>query len=244
MRMRKPAAHPASVIAWGFVVFLGCSTVLENSGKDVVTGTDTIPTETEALSEVLDVAAPECDILFQDCVIDEGCYLKNDGVGCEPAGSAKEGDPCTFLNSCEPGMACVNLPGGSACALLCATDDDLHDKACKTICTDTFGTLTDVEGVGFCKEKVPIVPCDILKQDCPEGQGCYLSMDGVTCNTTTKGLAVNEDCKFANECAPGLVCINDICSKVCDTSVPPDCPVGKPVCNPIAEAPGAGVCVE
>lgn len=197
----------------------------------------------DSAGETADAPAPECDVLFQDCIIGQGCYLTSDGTSCEVAGSAKEGEACTFLNTCEPGMACVDLDAGSVCALLCDTEDDQDPKACKTLCADTFGTLADVEGVGFCKASDPVIPCDILLQDCPAGQGCYLAMTGVACAQTTTGLDLEDDCEFANECKPGLICLNGACTKVCDPAAP-DCPLHLSTCNALPELGAAGICAE
>ncbi|NOZ00670.1 MAG: hypothetical protein GXP54_02115 [Deltaproteobacteria bacterium] len=230
------AALSAATIAWS------CSS--GNGGTDAAVQDGGIDADIEAEVQQDTPTKPECDPLFQDCVIDEGCYLKGGGkVGCETAGTAKEGEACVFVNSCEAGLVCVNLDSGSVCAVLCSVSDDQNAKACKTICKQTYGTLADTDGLGFCKAQDPIIPCDILAQDCPEGQGCYLSQTGISCVKTSKGLDLDATCEFANECKPGLVCVNAVCHKVCDPDKP-DCPLNLPTCGAMPGVDGAGVCVE
>lgn len=244
MNLNRPVPGPA----WAgllTVLLVACSSSGDNG--DTTVGDpgpmgETGP-ETEVSGDVPDTSTFECDVLFQDCVIGDGCYLTSDGSACQAAGSAKEGEACAFLNTCEPGMACVNLDAGSVCALLCDADDDQDPKACKTLCTDTFGTLAGVDGVGFCKASDPVIPCDILLQDCPAGQGCYLALTGVACAQTTDGLELEDDCEFANQCKPGLICLNGACTQVCDPAAP-DCPLHLSTCSAVPELGGAGICAE
>jgi len=202
--------------------------------------------EVGSLSDIDDTgndgsAQDKCDLLEQNCPEGEGCFHTTVGIRCIVAGSSDVGEECYYTNDCSPGLVCVDLAAGSVCATLCSLDSD-HAKACSAICDETFGKLADIEGLGFCKENQPVVPCDILAQDCPEGQGCYLSNDGVSCGDTAAGLGPYEQCEYANDCVPGLVCVNGECHQVCDPESP-RCPEDHPVCHEPPGLENAGICI-
>jgi hypothetical protein len=62
---------------------------------------------------------PTCDPLAQDCPPGFGCWGIDDDFVCAPdAGgdTGAYGDPCEFLNVCDPGLACVNPDVVPGCA--------------------------------------------------------------------------------------------------------------------------------
>ncbi len=64
----------------------------------------------------LAVCIPTCNPLAQDCAQDEGCYPVDTGFTCAPDASGDaglEGDPCEFINACDPGLYCG--PPGPDC---------------------------------------------------------------------------------------------------------------------------------
>jgi hypothetical protein len=82
---------------------------------------------------VLILCLPGCDPLLQDCPDGEGCYPVNEGMACAPDASGPDagvaGDPCEYINVCDPGLACINaeyVPGCAGavgcCAPFCDTD--------------------------------------------------------------------------------------------------------------------------
>lgn len=70
---------------------------------------------------------PLCDPLTQDCVRGQGCYSTYQGWICTPDASGElgdYGDPCEFLNACDPGFVCVSAEQVSDCSgsAGCCTD--------------------------------------------------------------------------------------------------------------------------
>ena len=92
--------------------------------------------------DVLPLCLPTCDPLDPEAVCGEGegCYPVGDGFQCAPDASGDGGlaaQPCSFINACDPGSACVN-PGfvpGCATAGCCAPFCDLDEPD-----TCPFGT--------------------------------------------------------------------------------------------------------
>lgn len=62
----------------------------------------------------LNLCLPGCDPLLQDCIPGQACYPIGPGFTCAPDSSGTEGvdgDPCEFINVCDPGLMCID--GGS-----------------------------------------------------------------------------------------------------------------------------------
>lgn len=83
---------------------------------------------------VLPLCLPTCDPLDGDldCEDGQGCYPVGDSFQCAPDASSDEGSPntpCSFINACDPGSACVNddlVPGcvgAGCCTLFCDLDE-------------------------------------------------------------------------------------------------------------------------
>ena len=79
---------------------------------------------------------PSCDPLAQDCAEGQGCYPFVENWGCSPDASGDMGvfgDPCEFVNVCDPGLICVNAAlvpdceGGLGC---CTEVCDLSAPVC------------------------------------------------------------------------------------------------------------------
>ena len=58
---------------------------------------------------------------------------------------------------------------------------------------------------------MPVVECDPLAQDCPEGQACALSSQQFACVTVSVDGAAGDACVAAGECGAGLACRSGIC---------------------------------
>jgi len=59
---------------------------------------------------VLALCIPGCDPLAQDCPEGEACYVFGDQFVCEVDASGRAGapgDPCEFINACDPGALCA-----------------------------------------------------------------------------------------------------------------------------------------
>ncbi|MFO0634951.1 MAG: ribulose phosphate epimerase [Nannocystaceae bacterium] len=68
---------------------------------------------------VLTLCLPTCDPLLQDCDPGQACYPVDDGFACGPDASGEMGgfgDPCEFLNVCDPGLFCANAAAVPGCA--------------------------------------------------------------------------------------------------------------------------------
>jgi hypothetical protein len=75
---------------------------------------------------ILNLCLPSCDPLAQDCPGDQACYPVDDRFVCAPDASGEQGlagDPCAFLNVCDPGTACLAaemVPGCAGATGCCA----------------------------------------------------------------------------------------------------------------------------
>ncbi|MEX1364920.1 MAG: ribulose phosphate epimerase [Nannocystaceae bacterium] len=91
---------------------------------------------------VLILCRAECDPLLQDCLGSAACLPANgtDGFVCivDASGeSGAPGDPCEFLNSCDPGLFCANaevvpdcVGSGGCCSEFCDLSDADPDAGC------------------------------------------------------------------------------------------------------------------
>jgi hypothetical protein len=93
----------------------------------------------------LNVCIPECNPLEAACPSGSRCYHWPDD-GCEflcgsPTSSpVADGEPCTYINECEPGSACVEATlfgpgceGEQCCTSFCDPEDPEGDNACEAL---------------------------------------------------------------------------------------------------------------
>jgi len=83
---------------------------------------------------------PLCDPLLQDCPDGQACYGIDESFTCVPDASGEMGvygDPCEFINACDPGLFCANADGVPGCAgtqgccsEFCDLDDPTGDAQC------------------------------------------------------------------------------------------------------------------
>lgn len=146
---------------------------------------------------------------------------------CVLGGSSRaDGTACSAEYDCRRGSACLDGPNGRRCHRLCragsSSDCDSGD-----VCGATVSTADAC--LRMCLES-----CDLVAQDCPSGQGCYLFSPGgsgedvIAC--LTSGTApIGGSCMYANECVRSGVCLlsgsSGICFEVCNTSA--DCSGGR-----------------
>lgn len=114
---------------------------------------------------VLNLCLPSCDPLLQDCPENQGCYSVFGPFACAPDASGESfgspGDPCEFINSCDPGNTCVDSDefgpacvGASGC---CSPFCDVSDPSCSMPsheCVPFFDEGTapaGLEDVGSCR---------------------------------------------------------------------------------------------
>ncbi|MBK8238818.1 MAG: ribulose phosphate epimerase [Deltaproteobacteria bacterium] len=113
---------------------------------------------------VLILCLPYCDPLLQDCGTEEACYPEPNGFFCSPDAGGETGgfgDPCEFLNVCDPGLFCAdaatvpNCMGSTGC---CSEYCDTSDPAATCMgqgqeCTpfyDAGQAPPGYENVGIC----------------------------------------------------------------------------------------------
>lgn len=86
-----------------------------------------------ANEDVLALCIPACNPLDPEACPDGGCYAVGDMFHCAPDASGNAGgpgDPCMYINVCDPGLSCVTgdiVPGCDAincCSSLCSIGDD------------------------------------------------------------------------------------------------------------------------
>ena len=77
----------------------------------------------------------QCNPLLQNCPRGQACYPINDNWTCAPDASERAGaygDPCEFINVCDPGLICLNAASVPDCAGAqgcCSEVCDLSDPA-------------------------------------------------------------------------------------------------------------------
>lgn len=81
--------------------------------------------------------------------------------------------------------------------------------------------------------------CDLLAQNCGANRGCYPGPGGrATCQAPQPGAA---PCTDSVTCAPGTICVDTVCTPLCNT-VQPVCP-SMQLCNALPMFPGVGYCL-
>lgn len=75
--------------------------------------------------------------------------------------------------------------------------------------------------------------CDLLRQNCLEGDGCYPGPDGNGVCAPAGGRGEITDCQSHDECLPGFICAQGtaggslMCLRVCDPRAATTCPGGR-----------------
>ncbi len=104
-----------------------------------------------------------CNPLTQDCPEGQGCYLLDTRFVCgvDVSGPAGEvGDPCEFINTCDPGLLCVQAAdltvcegGPGCCSPVCEVNDPMPPCEPADVCVPWFGpgrAHPGLENIGFC----------------------------------------------------------------------------------------------
>jgi hypothetical protein len=88
---------------------------------------------------------PACDPLLQDCPEGQACYGIDDVFTCVPDASGETGlygDPCEFINVCDPGLFCANaetVPGCTGSLGCCSEFCDLESAEGDAQCSGVAG---------------------------------------------------------------------------------------------------------
>lgn len=110
-----------------------CTAMCTNSPDNPIC-TDPDTTCVIANSGLIILCLPVCDPILQDCPTGLGCYPINDSFVCAPDASGDDmgapGDPCEFINTCDPASACISVDayggcggGTGCCSPFCPLDD-------------------------------------------------------------------------------------------------------------------------
>ena len=177
------------------------------------------------------------------CATDQNCTLiAENTLGCVTAGTAGYGEECSQSLPCRRG-ACLTLDGEVyTCRQYCRQTDNQ--------CPDERPCNVIIRGTDYRVCGEPVTTCDILQQDCPQGQGCYLaSVDGQTRCADSGGIGLDQPCTAGNDCEPGLVCGGPEggqgrCLLVCDLGAAEPACAEDQACYSIGVSvlPNVGVC--
>lgn len=213
--------------------------------------------------------AGACDLLRQDCPNTpsgerQACVYALNAMGVSETqcvqildGGGALGEPCCSLNSCDPGLVCMDSVGGSSGA--CTTMGRCQRYCCGDTSTCAPGEICapynpDFRG-GVCD---PIDRCDLVRQTGCEsmpGTSCYPSSgsDPRCLRPTAAMVPVGGTCMFTNDCVPGSTCIGmpvgamtvNRCNHFCDVADgAADCAAfGGMPCRTVSFLPaGVGIC--
>lgn len=172
-------------------------------------------------------AKGKCDIVLQDCPAQQECIVNNDSTTeCRPVEASQQlpmGRSCCpngAANPCLPGLTCV----GNACA-----DGGPQTGRCSPACCDGDDQAcgkSDPEGIsGACNltlvrgdEQTPLHSvctyaqrCKPFKvEPCKTGETCLVEDKvGTASCADSFGKLNRAPCTFGNECADGLICLNN-----------------------------------
>lgn len=207
------------------LAMVGCGDDEDGHGGPVDGGGDANMGQTDgSVDGGVAVCPPgECDLAAQDCGSGQGCYFAAGADGgavspmCATEGMGALGTECMDANDCSAGLFCLGPTGmmGTCRGVCCLGSDDPCPSGTECLIPVTAAGPSDT-GVGACA-----VPneCDLLGSDCGPSEGCYPSIKpGVTVCVAGGDLTEGESCNLANDCAPGLICTDGECTKLCDRS--------------------------
>lgn len=180
------------------------------------------------------VEAAACDPLDASSIDDADeadaaisyCMLRDIEPACYVAGTHQEGEACSSVNECAPGLGCFLPLGSSAvCARICCPGDP-HPCTDDEICHPD-GTLVSGRKPpwGHCAPRE--IGCDVLAAEetvqCGREQACYftsLASDARTeCFPRGRG-AVGDVCVEQNDCGARMVCLGALgpsrCARLCE----------------------------
>lgn len=203
---------------------------------------------------------PSCELYIDRCADGFKCTLVDDSgdgtfekLGCSPLPDSPAGelDACSYdvcwQDSCGAGLACAATgPGEGICRAMCQEAQDPCTGP-EEVCVEVLGQ------VGLCRPG-----CQILLQDCANGEGCFFEIDAAesSCALENRANEAGAECSSYDDCAVGNLCMPSAfvggcpggaascCTQVCDATAGNPCSGGT-VCIGLS-VPGqeeAGVCV-
>jgi hypothetical protein len=170
------------------------------------------------------------------CAADEKCAIVDNAeaqtteIACVPDGNKQQGDACAGRadgsDDCGEGLFCSALGYVAQCQPYCNVADP---SACATSCTELDVSSQTGEstpsGYGVC-----LPSCDLLEQDCADGNACVFVESPFPVCAKFSSLADGEDCEFYNQCEKGAACVlvnadktSNMCTPLCDATVAGSC---------------------
>ena len=209
MRLCRPALLLAAAAS-----LLACGDDAQPAANDTTAAEDTAPSEDLAGdAATADTSSPPaCNPITQTgCPDDQNCTFGDDGKTplCVAGGEVLYGDECGSAAPCARGI-CMSLNDtGYRCY-----------KFCQTVAhCDAQASCLALSGVSYkvCEIKDLYDNCDLLVQDCADAKGCYVIANEPQPVCLPPGAALAGDvCDNASACAPGHLCINQRCKRICD----------------------------
>lgn len=169
------------------------------------------------------------------CDTDEKCTLavvtatQSVSFQCVPDGTKPEGAECALredgTDDCAQGLFCNGVSTVPRCQPYCDVTDAV---SCDTLCTELnvgHGGVAVASGYGVCQP-----PCDLLAQDCDEGDACvFLESPFPVCGKAGAA-APGETCVYYDDCEAGAACVLKNAAQTAS------------MCTPFCEATQAGSC--
>lgn len=198
-----------------------------------------------------------CDPFEDACGADERCApvfsfdIGDEVVGadyfCVLEGQVAEGGLCRGVSTGDDESGNELVTDDCAAGLFCATLGT--ERRCRALCD---GDRAGCNAAEFCRGIsmepllavcIPADNCDLLEQDCEEGDGCYATTgsDGRLLSHCFEFLPpprgageVGAPCDFTGDCAPGSDCFSDpsdpnqfVCRQFCEPRTSEStCPTG------------------
>ena len=204
-----------SACDWYATLCVAFACVLSCQGCTSKETTDA-PGDTSGASSLCQVDGPSgasCNPYCDDCSVGDHCTVVGEALKCAASGVRLDGDVCSETTQCAPGLGCFGLNGAEpVCHRFCALDEH-----CRT--TDICAQRVQLEGglqVSLCAP--PASACALEGMDCPEGDACQLTNDGLRCGVPGE-LPAGAPCREygANACQAGLHCVV-VCTPICSLS--------------------------
>lgn len=156
-----------------------------------------------------------CDPLTSNgCATTDQCYPTADKPVCAKHGAVAEGAVCQINTQCSKGHLCV----GDKCKRICDHTGANKLVGCPQaeICDKLV--YSDGKDVGFNMGScIKVDVCNLTTEvGCPPAEMCAYTANGKIC-TKAGIVAAGGACKYANDCAKGLICIGNpgVCKPKC-----------------------------
>jgi hypothetical protein len=175
------------------------------------------------------------------CKAREKCVLFAEAAGslkftCVPDGDKAEGEACASrgdgTDDCAKGLFCNGIATTPRCQPYCNVEDA---AACDTECTELNVSHAGVSlpsGYGVCQPT-----CDLLEQDCAEGDACIFFLSPFPVCAKAGENAPGDDCASYDDCEAGSACLlknpdkmATMCTPLCEGTQPGSCEAAGETC--------------